>query len=150
MPKIIMIATDVDAQLEFMDAMEMKRYDCDQYPSMEVIDLWVNLIREEFEEVRQAISELQANEGYTLKNLAEVGKELADLKVVTNGLAVALGLPFDDIYTLVHQSNMAKLGPDKKPIRREDGKVLKPEGWEKPDILSLLNQVIAAKTQRSF
>jgi predicted HAD superfamily Cof-like phosphohydrolase len=35
---------------------------------------------------------------------------------------------------------MAKL-VDGKPIRREDGKILKPEGWTPPDIKKILYEV---------
>jgi len=37
------------------------------------------------------------------------------------------------VFAEVHRSNMAKL-VDGKVIRREDGKVLKPEGWTPPDV----------------
>ena len=32
----------------------------------------------------------------------------------------------------IHRSNMTKLGPDGKPIYREDGKILKGEDYEQP------------------
>ena len=41
--------------------------------------------------------------------------------------------PFNE----VHRSNMAKL-VDGKVIRREDGKVLKPEGWQPPQLAQFL------------
>lgn len=44
------------------------------------------------------------------------------------------------VFKEVHRSNMAKLGPDGKPLRREDGKVIKPEGWTKPDIAGELER----------
>ncbi|MFS0884935.1 hypothetical protein [Aeromicrobium sp. 179-A 4D2 NHS] len=48
------------------------------------------------------------------------------------------GFDMDALFTEVHRSNMAKVGPDGQVIRREDGKVLKPEGWTAPDIESVL------------
>lgn len=72
---------------------------------------------------------------------AEITKELADLRYVTDGAAVALGLPLDAAYGLVHDSNMSKLGADGKPIRREDGKALKGPNYQpaEPAIRRLLD-----------
>lgn len=63
---------------------------------------------------------------------------LADIVYVAYGAALELGLPLDDALRVVHESNMAKLGPDGKPIVRSDGKVLKPEGWRPPNLAALL------------
>jgi len=38
----------------------------------------------------------------------------------------------------VHQSNMSKLGEDGKPIKREDGKVLKGPNYQPPDLSDLV------------
>jgi len=38
----------------------------------------------------------------------------------------------------VHVSNMSKLGPDGKPIRREDGKVLKGPNYQPPTLTDLV------------
>lgn len=48
------------------------------------------------------------------------------------------GFDMDALFAEVHRSNMAKVGPDGQVIRREDGKVLKPEGWTAPDIENVL------------
>jgi predicted HAD superfamily Cof-like phosphohydrolase len=40
-------------------------------------------------------------------------------------------------FKLVHENNMRKLGPDGKPIFREDGKIIKPEGFEKVELKTL-------------
>lgn len=44
------------------------------------------------------------------------------------------------VFAEVHLANMRKLGPDGLPIKREDGKVLKPEGWTPPDIQRVLDE----------
>lgn len=50
--------------------------------------------------------------------------------------AVKKGANLDSIFHLVHGANMAKRHPDGLFHRRvEDGKVIKPEGWEEPDIV---------------
>lgn len=61
-------------------------------------------------------------------------KELADLLYVTYGTAVTFGLPLEEVFEEVHRSNMSKLGDDGKPIRREDGKVLKGPNYKEPDL----------------
>lgn len=69
-------------------------------------------------------------------DLVETADAFADIIVVTKGGAISMGVPVDDILIdEVGPSNMAKLGPDGKPILREgDNKILKPAGWEAPDI----------------
>ena len=41
-------------------------------------------------------------------------------------------------FTRVHKSNMSKLGVDGKPIKREDGKVMKGPNYKAPDLSDLL------------
>jgi predicted HAD superfamily Cof-like phosphohydrolase len=40
----------------------------------------------------------------------------------------------------VHLANMRKLGPDGLPMKREDGKVMKPQGWVAPDIQKVIDE----------
>jgi predicted HAD superfamily Cof-like phosphohydrolase len=39
-----------------------------------------------------------------------------------------------DIFDEIQASNMSKLGPDGRPILREDGKILKGPGFFRPDL----------------
>lgn len=39
-----------------------------------------------------------------------------------------------DVFNEIHRSNMTKLEPDGKVRRREDGKILKPETYERPNL----------------
>lgn len=71
-------------------------------------------------------------------DLVEAADAIGDVLVVTYGAGHVLGIPTADVFAEVHRSNMAKLGPDGRPIVREDGKVIKPEGWTKPDIAGAL------------
>ena len=67
-----------------------------------------------------------------------IADALADMNYIINGTALTYGIPLDKVFEEVHASNMRKLGPDGKPIRREDGKVIKPEGWRPPAIEDIL------------
>jgi phosphoribosyl-ATP pyrophosphohydrolase len=62
--------------------------------------LRIRLIDEEYEEVVEAI-----NWG----DPALVAKELADLLYVVHGAAVAFGIPLDEVFNVVHTSNMSKV-----------------------------------------
>lgn len=76
--------------------------------------------------VDQAIAEAEPDELY----LPEMVKELADIKYVTEGTNIEFGVDSEPVDAMVHASNMAKLGG---PVR-DDGKCLKPKGWEPPNI----------------
>lgn len=91
-------------------------------------DLRFRLIKEELREVEV---ELFPFDGKI--NPEKLGKELADLLYVVYGCADALGLPIDKIFEAVHVSNMSKL-VDGKPVKREDGKVLKGPNYTPPDL----------------
>lgn len=64
-------------------------------------------------------------------DLVEAADALADLLVVVYGSAHTLGIPIKAVFDAVHATNMAK-APGGVVTRREDGKVLKPDGWVPP------------------
>ena len=73
------------------------------------------------------------------KNLiVEELKELADLVYVCYQYAEHQGWFLDEALNRVHVSNLSKLGEDNKPIRREDGKVLKGPNYKPPDLSDLI------------
>jgi len=64
---------------------------------------------------------------------------ICDLLYVTYGAAVAMGIDIEPFFEEVHRSNMSKLDPETNlPVRREDGKILKPPTYSPADIKSLL------------
>ena len=65
-------------------------------------------------------------------------KELADLVYVVYGYANVKGWDLDEAVKRVHQSNMSKLDDEGKPIRREDGKILKGPHYKKPSLGDLI------------
>ena len=87
--------------------------------------LRISLIKEELDELKQAISE---------KNLTEVADALTDILYVTYGAGHAFGINLDNCFEEVQKSNMSKLGKDGKPIFNESGKVMKGPDYFKPDL----------------
>ena len=75
------------------------------------------------------------------ERLQAVAKELADIIYTALGTVIAHGLQdkFEQIFDAVHQSNMSKLDAAGKPVRRPDGKVIKSDLYQAPD-LSFLKQ----------
>lgn len=126
---------------EFMDAMKQEAGCSLNVP---LLVLRERLITEEYDELKESISLAQ---NYLLKGVpvpvevrAHLLKELTDLQYVLSGFAVAFGLPLEQAFDLVHQSNLSKLGADGKPIYREDGKVLKGPNYQPPDLTGLVQK----------
>ena len=104
--------------LFFLDA-------CDQKPSKENVELYKNLIIEEFAEFCEAYNE---------------GNDVEQLDACMDMIWVILGYcnmkKFDvrGAWHEVSMSNLSKINHETgKVVRREDGKILKPEGWKPPD-----------------
>lgn len=91
-----------------------------------VQEMQMTLIREEFNELLEAhINEdVYEDQIHTLK-------ELADLVFVCYQYAVARGWNLDIALKRVFESNMSKF-VDGKPLRREDGKILKGPNYQPP------------------
>jgi predicted HAD superfamily Cof-like phosphohydrolase len=101
------------------------------------LKLQQNLIDEEHLEVAHAYLDLL--EDITNKRAREhLLKELADLVYVCHQMAAAFGWDLQTAYNRVHASNMSKLGEDGKPIRREDGKILKGPNYFEPSLIDLV------------
>jgi predicted HAD superfamily Cof-like phosphohydrolase len=54
--------------------------------------------------------------------------------------AMLLGIDILPVFMEVHWSNKTKFGEDGKPIKREDGKVIKGPNYQKPDIAGVLKR----------
>ncbi|CAM5283978.1 hypothetical protein SGLAM104S_03447 [Streptomyces glaucescens] len=72
--------------------------------------------------------------------LDRLAHELADVVYVAYGTALVHGIDLDQVIAEVHRSNMTKLGPDGTVLRRADGKVLKGEHYEAPDVPAVLRR----------
>ena len=97
------------------------------YPSEEM--QW-GLIEEEFKETVKARNE---------SDIVEVADGLIDLVKVIAEYGESCGFPMQALWDEVHRSNMSKV-VDGKVIRRDDGKILKPDSYVKPDIAKVLRE----------
>jgi NTP pyrophosphatase (non-canonical NTP hydrolase) len=91
-----------------------------------VQEMQMTLIREEFNELLEA----HINED-TFEDQIHTLKELADLVFVCYQYAVARNWNLDIALKRVFESNMSKF-VDGKPLRREDGKILKGPNYQPP------------------
>lgn len=102
------------------------------------------LIKEEYTELRRALNGYRdfGNRGTILRGY-ETDREtldaLCDLIYVCIGMALKLGFDLDGAFREVHRSNMSKLGEDGKPIKRDDGKILKGPNFTPPDLTPYIN-----------
>lgn len=93
------------------------------------------------EEAVEASEEMCNNFGQALNPVnvdkESLTKELADVLYVTVGAAVYWGLPLEETFKRVHESNMTKeLGN-----KRDDGKILKGDNYEPPVLRDLFEGV---------
>src|SRR5210317_838110 len=99
---------------------------CDQEPSEANYKMYLDLIREETDELEEAIID---------NDKVEQLDALVDILVVTMGAIRAAGWDGEGAWKEVMDTNFAKINPETgKVIKREDGKVLKPEGWKAPEL----------------
>lgn len=95
------------------------------------IGLRLDILDEEHKEFRRAVER---------RDIVQVADALADVIYVAVGTALEFGIPLDRVWAEVQRSNMAKRDPATGKVRhRDDGKVLKPEGWTPPNIAAALS-----------
>jgi predicted HAD superfamily Cof-like phosphohydrolase len=99
---------------------------CDQSPSEANYDMYLDLIDEEYIELQKALRK---------HDTVEQLDALVDILVVTMGAIRAAGWDSEAAWNEVMKTNFAKVDPTTgKVIKRADGKVLKPEGWQAPQL----------------
>jgi predicted HAD superfamily Cof-like phosphohydrolase len=95
-------------------------------------NMYLKLIEEEAEELNQAM---------IAKDRVETLDALIDILVVTIGAIHSMGADAEGAWNEVMRTNLAKIDPETGKVRkREDGKVLKPEGWKPPDLQPYLSK----------
>jgi predicted HAD superfamily Cof-like phosphohydrolase len=95
-------------------------------------NMYLKLIEEEAEELNQAIIN---------KDRTEMLDALIDMLVVTIGAIHSGGFDAEGAWKEVMKTNFAKIDKETGKVRkREDGKVLKPLGWEPPNLTPFLEK----------
>tara|TARA_B110001452_G_scaffold71379_1_gene57640 strand:+ start:766 stop:1137 length:372 start_codon:yes stop_codon:yes gene_type:complete len=89
-----------------------------------------DLIKEELDELKVALEN---------KDFLEVADALTDILYVTYGAGHAFGIDLDACFEEVQNSNMSKLGDNKKPIYNKAGKVMKGPKYFKPNLTKFIN-----------
>ena len=113
----------------FMDTYGQEVKSKAEFPNKNIVNLRLNLIKEELEELQEAIKQ---------EDLLEVADALTDILYVTYGAGHAFGIDLDNCFNEVQKSNMSKLGADRKPIYNQDGKVMKGPKYFKPNLKQFL------------
>ena len=108
---------------------------CDQNvdgPPGSQFDMYCALIEEEHTELKQALAD---------NDDVEVLDALIDILVVTIGAIHSAGWDAEGAWKEVMSTNFAKVDHDTGKVRkREDGKVLKPVGWNPPNLTPYLTK----------
>jgi len=129
-----MIKNELNAVAKFHDAFGIESADS---PSVNIPEQTIllrhNLMKEENEEYLEAAQK---------NDLIEVADALGDMLYILCGTILSHGMQhkITEVFKEIQRSNMSKLGPDGKPIYREDGKVLKGPNYFKPDIAAILDR----------
>ncbi|MDG2006836.1 MAG: nucleoside triphosphate pyrophosphohydrolase family protein [Alphaproteobacteria bacterium] len=114
---------------EFMETFGQEVKKKPSFCSDKINTLRFNLIKEELDELREALEN---------KDLLEVADALTDILYVTYGAGHAFGIDLDRCFQEVQNSNMSKLDQEGKPIYNEAGKVMKGPNYFKPDLSKYL------------
>jgi predicted HAD superfamily Cof-like phosphohydrolase len=93
----------------------------------------VGMLVEELSEFHKAVA---------AGNLPDQADALVDLVYFALGTALALGLPWQQLFDAVHDANMRKeplieVETDKRGVRRS---VKKPDGWEPPNLEAIIRE----------
>jgi predicted HAD superfamily Cof-like phosphohydrolase len=122
-PKEILMTNMFEDQKQFMQA-------CGQTTDIENIaqyKLYHSLMKEEMQELEDSTTKEDDVDA------------LIDILVVTIGALHSIGVDAQGAWDEVYRSNMAKVDAGTGVVlRREDGKILKPEGWQPPNLKQYL------------
>jgi predicted HAD superfamily Cof-like phosphohydrolase len=95
-------------------------------------EMYRNLITEEYKELQAAVA---------AGDRTEQLDALIDILVVTIGAIHSAGFDGEGAWKEVMRTNFAKIDKKTGKVRkREDGKVLKPQGWTAPDLEQFLTR----------
>ena len=117
--------TNFESVKKFMETFGQEIKEKAGFPDNKITSLRYDLIKEELEELKEAIDN---------KDIKEVADALTDILYVTYGAGHAFGINLDKCFEEVQNSNMSKLSSDGKPIYNDKGKVMKGPNYFKPNL----------------
>ena len=117
--------TNFKSVKKFMETFGQETKEKASFPKDQIITLRYDLIKEELDELKEAIDK---------RDIKEVADALTDILYVTYGAGHAFGIDLDKCFKEVQNSNMSKLGSDGKPLYNDKGKVMKGPNYFKPDL----------------
>lgn len=97
------------------------------FPSNDIMTLRNELLLEELKELIDSMKQ---------GDIVGVADGLTDVIYVTLGWAISYGIDLRPIFQEIHRSNMEKAGGGK----RDDGKILKPNGWKPPQVKEIVTR----------
>lgn len=127
---------------------KLAKQDIPQTPSIpneKTRSLRAKLILEETLEVLEElgyapVQQVQLKQIGSIGKIEDLAKELCDLKVVTTGTAISYGFDLDVVQDAVDNNNLDKFGPGHS--FRDDGKLIKPPGFKKPNLSESIVSVL--------
>tara|TARA_B100000282_G_C31459404_1_gene366124 strand:- start:49 stop:420 length:372 start_codon:yes stop_codon:yes gene_type:complete len=122
--------TNFKSVKKFMETFGQETKEKAGFPNDKITSLRYNLIKEELDELKEAINK---------RDIKEVADALTDILYVTYGAGHAFGIDLDKCFEEVQNSNMSKLGSNGKPIYNDKGKVMKGPNYFKPNLEKYLS-----------
>ena len=113
----------------FMNTYGQEIRDKASFPDKKIVQLRIDLIQEELNELKDAI---------TSNDIIEVADALTDILYVTYGAGHSFGINLDKCFDEVQDSNMSKLDENKQPIYNDSGKVLKGPNYYPPNLKKII------------
>ena len=126
-------------QAKFMKACEQTLGESNE----DQFKLYLKLIKEEYNELLEAqgLNQNLDRIGYLPVDKVETLDALIDIMVVTVGALQSLGVDAEGAWKEVMSTNFAKIDSLTGRVRkREDGKVMKPTGWQPPELSKYINR----------
>ena len=123
--------TNFEKVAQFMKACDQQVVETPQMPDEFTTSLRLHLIHEEVHELV---------EGIRNRDIVEIADALTDILYVVYGAGHAFGIPLDKCFDEVQRSNMTKVMPNGKVLKNAEGKVMKPDTYEEPNLEKILNE----------
>ena len=114
----------------------------------QTLAMWETMLNEEWIEFQQALADFKQLDARSdeerVQRMAELTAEGVDVLNVLCGLLLSQGMPLEAMTAEIHAANLRKC-IDGKVVRRADGKILKPEGWQAADKSKVIRQAASMR-----